>query len=58
MVYSTCTIDRRENEKLVQRFLRENPEFSYDESVIEGGYRIYLPEQGLDGFFIAALKKG
>ncbi len=58
LVYSTCTIDRRENELLLQRFLNEHKEFSYDDRALPGGYRVYLPEPGEDGFFIAVLKKG
>lgn len=58
LVYSTCTIDRRENELLLQRFLNEHKEFNYDDCALPGGYRVYLPEPGEDGFFIAVLKKG
>ncbi len=58
LVYSTCTIDRRENEQTVECFLKENPTFSYDTAAMDDGYKVYLPEQGADGFFIAVLKKG
>ena len=54
MVYSTCTVSRRENEDNVQQFLREHAEFELAQS------RQILPgEGGGDGFYIARLlKKG
>lgn len=58
LIYSTCTIDRRENELLVQKFLEKNKSFTYDDRALPDGYKIYLPEPGADGFFIAVLKKG
>lgn len=58
LVYSTCTIDRRENEELVDRFLQQNPAFTLDETAITNGRQTYLPKRGADGFFIAVLKKG
>ncbi len=58
LVYSTCTLDRRENEDQIQRFLSENPEFSLDVAALPNGMVTYFPKNGADGFFIAALKKG
>lgn len=58
LVYSTCTIDRRENEALLNHFLNENSAFSYDNETFSNGYKTYLPEPGSEGFFIAVLKKG
>ncbi len=58
MVYSTCTLDKRENEDQIHRFLREHPAFSLDSQTIENGMRTFLPNKETDGFFIAALKKG
>ncbi|MBM6830152.1 16S rRNA (cytosine(967)-C(5))-methyltransferase RsmB [Anaerotignum lactatifermentans] len=70
MVYSTCTLSRKENEKNVQWFLEKHPEFSGEVAAP------FLPEsmttekdscmvtlfpqiQGTDGFFMARLvKKG
>jgi 16S rRNA (cytosine967-C5)-methyltransferase len=70
LVYSTCSIDPEENEKIVEEFLAKNQHFTYDD------LRPYLPEKlcqnverlygnitlypnihGTDGFFIARLKK-
>ena len=63
MVYSTCTLNPRENEDVVNKFLAENAEFSLcDFSVGElssvGGVLTLWPHiHGTDGFFIAKLKK-
>ncbi len=58
LVYSTCTIDRRENEWLIERFLEENPGFMLDHTALPEGQKIFLPKKGEDGFYIAVLKKG
>ncbi len=57
LVYSTCTIDRRENEELIELFLEEHPTFSKDGSVLDQGEQLFLPVNGEDGFYIAVLKK-
>lgn len=67
LVYSTCTIEREENEATVERFLQEHPEFALDAdvpvSLPEGltpfrGMVTILPQDfGSDGFFIARLRK-
>jgi len=70
LLYSTCSIDPEENEKIVEKFINNNNNFTYDD------LRPYLPEKlhrdlsehcgyitlypnihGTDGFFIARLKK-
>lgn len=58
LVYSTCTIDRRENEWLVERFLETHPEFELDKTAMPSGQKLFLPEPGGDGFYIAVLTKG
>ena len=64
ILYSTCTLNPDENEKIVERFLVEHPEFSPVDFVVgdirsEGGMLTLLPHvHGTDGFFIAKLKKG
>lgn len=50
LLYSTCTLRKAENEEIVERFLKENPDFSlkYMHS--------FLPfSDGTDGFFAALL---
>lgn len=64
LVYSTCTVLRRENEAVVEAFLGRHPEFC---SVpldlpgvghVENGMKTLLPcQEGTDGFFIAKLVK-
>ena len=63
MIYSTCTVNRAENEEVAGRFLREHPEFAPAEIILPGGRRAeghitLLPEDfGSDGFFIAAFER-
>ena len=48
LLYSTCTIDRMENEENTAWFLEQNPQFSLDFE------RQFFPDEGeLDGFYIA-----
>jgi 16S rRNA (cytosine967-C5)-methyltransferase len=60
LVYSVCTISRRESEDVVQRFLNEHPEFAA-ESLSPGAgtpFRHLLPHvDHTDGFFIARLRR-
>ncbi len=58
LVYSTCTIDQRENEALIQEFVSHKFNCSLDPSFYNKGYITFLPQDGEDGFFIAVLKKG
>ncbi len=64
LVYSTCTLLRRENEEVVSAFLAEHPEFGPEPlelpglGRIESGMKTLLPcTEGTDGFFIAKLRK-
>ncbi|RYD04597.1 hypothetical protein N752_14585 [Desulforamulus aquiferis] len=70
LVYSTCTLTREENMGVVEDFLFNHPEFSLgdlrqllppgldNESSVEEGYLQLLPHiHGMDGFFIARLRK-
>lgn len=51
-IYSTCTINKDENEKQIRKFLKENPNF---EKVFE---KQILPfENHSDGFYICKLKR-
>ncbi|MFL5886987.1 MAG: 16S rRNA (cytosine(967)-C(5))-methyltransferase RsmB [Thermoleophilaceae bacterium] len=53
LVYSTCTISPAENERQVERFLREHAEFRGDGRFIQ-----LLPHRdGTDGFFMARLQR-
>ena len=61
MVYSTCTLNPEENERVVERFLKEHgdfvaEDFSFGEIHSEGGMLTLYPHiHHTDGFFIAKL---
>ncbi|MCA0969252.1 16S rRNA (cytosine(967)-C(5))-methyltransferase RsmB [Halobacillus litoralis] len=73
MVYSTCTVDRHENEEAVQHFLQTHPEFEVDPAFHEElpetlqqsigkselGLQLFPQEWDTDGFFLVRfVKKG
>ena len=52
LVYSTCTINPKENEKVTDAFVKRNPSFKKVERTL------LLPNvNGTDGFFICVMKK-
>ncbi|WP_255298400.1 16S rRNA (cytosine(967)-C(5))-methyltransferase RsmB [Brevibacillus dissolubilis] len=71
LVYSTCTIEPEENQEIVERFVKEHPEFVLDNTLADDmpeavsaimdrdrGYVQILPHHfDSDGFFIARLKR-
>lgn len=69
LVYSTCTIGKEENLDIINKFLKENPNFktvsikdkinnSENMSTLEKGYiQLYPNIHGTDGFFIAKMQK-
>jgi 16S rRNA (cytosine967-C5)-methyltransferase len=68
LVYSTCTLMHRENEKIVEDFLMRHGGFVLDEasrflpeearSMVRGKYFLALPHRhNTDGFFAARLRK-
>lgn len=50
MVYSTCTLNKKENERQVEEFIKENPNFKLLDSIT-----IFPFENSGDGFYIAKL---
>ncbi|AEB24022.1 MULTISPECIES: 16S rRNA (cytosine(967)-C(5))-methyltransferase RsmB [Bacillus] len=69
LVYSTCTMDRTENEEVMHAFIQEHPEFEPDLSLekrlpekarpfVQDGSLQILPHYfGTDGFFISSMRK-
>lgn len=66
LIYSTCTVQDSENIEIVEEFIKEHEEFSMvpitevnvDLEEQEKGYlKIYPNIHGIDGFFIAKMKK-
>jgi 16S rRNA (cytosine967-C5)-methyltransferase len=66
IIYSTCTLNKEENEENIKWFLKEYPNFNIEplyfgeaENIIyhEEGYVTILPNAHMDGFFIAKIRK-
>ena len=65
LIYSTCTLVRRENEGVVEKFLKANPEFRLEPLKLPAqfgenpsGMLALVPgEHDTDGFFIARLRR-
>ena len=63
MVYSTCTLNPNENERIVEKFLSQNPSFELvpfevDGLMAKGGMLTLLPHIHIcDGFFIAKIRR-
>jgi 16S rRNA (cytosine967-C5)-methyltransferase len=52
LLYSTCTLNKKENEEQVRNFLEMHKDFSLEEEKT-----IFPFENGGDGFFMAKLRK-
>ena len=58
LVYSTCTINPAENERVIQAFLEAHPDFSPAPFEGECWHKTLLPQnQGGDGFFISRIRR-
>jgi 16S rRNA (cytosine967-C5)-methyltransferase len=64
LVYSTCSLERFENEAVIEKFLSENSGFEKAETNLkdkfltpEGFARTFPQRDDTDGFFIAVLRK-
>ena len=69
LVYSTCTVNRKENDKIVEQFLAQHPEYELDATLVnrlpevlheqtkKGMVQLFPGDYQTDGFFIACLKR-
>lgn len=67
LVYSTCTVDKKENEGTVELFLKQHPEIQIEplaalptklvEKQTNGMLQVFPQDFGSDGFFVAAFHK-
>ena len=69
LVYSTCTVNRKENDKMVGQFLAQHPEYELDPTLVNrlpevlheqtknGMVQLFPGDYQTDGFFIACLKR-
>ena len=66
LIYSTCTVQDDENIEVVENFLQSNKRFQFEkieninidlENEDKGYLKIYPNIHGMDGFFIAKLKR-
>lgn len=65
LVYSTCTLDKRENEGVVCKFVEENEDFEFVKIELpkplmrdnDGYITLYPNIDGTDGFFISKIKR-
>ena len=63
LLYSTCTVLKRENEDVVQNFLNAHPDFYTEDFTLpigkskNGQMTLWPQKYGTDGFFICKMKK-
>ena len=65
LIYSTCTLARRENEGVVEKFLKVSPDFYLEKlelpavfpKNVSGMLALVPGEYDTDGFFIARLRR-
>ena len=69
LVYSTCTVNRKENDKMVEQFLAQHSEYELDATLVnrlpevlheqtkKGMVQLFPGDYQTDGFFIACIKR-
>src|SRR5699024_12319566 len=71
LIYSTCTVNRKENESVIQSFLKHHPNYEVDRAFFdtlpdslknslgetENGLQLFPQTFQTDGFFLTRLRK-
>lgn len=69
LVYSTCTVNRKENDKMIEQFLAQHQNYELDSTLVKrlpdvlseqtkhGMVQLFPGDYQTDGFFIACLKR-
>lgn len=59
LVYSTCTLNKAENDDVIDKFLSENKNFAPSEIPVFGNYKktIFPKDFDCEGFFISKIRK-
>lgn len=63
IVYSTCSVSRRENEEVIQKFLKTHPDFHLLPCPIKPDYTLeehmnrWFPSAMMEGFFVGILER-
>ena len=67
LVYATCSLEKEENEEVIEQFLQRHPDFSVEncstnfppesDFITSDGFFAPHPQPGMDGFFGARLRK-
>lgn len=63
LIYSTCTLNRKENQDNIEKFLLENNNFVFEDFQVgninsQGGVYTFLPHRdNTDGFFVAKMRR-
>ena len=57
LIYSTCTLRKAENENITDKFIKSHGEYEYVPINGDSGKVTIFPKDGIDGFYIAKIKR-